>query len=148
MKYSLAIFLLLISLHSHAALNKWVDADGNVHYSDNPPADAQVKTLRNSTVPDAAPVDASAPKTIMEREAERKKNQLSKEEDNKKAEQEKEKDLAKKKNCESARSNLAVYENSPLLVTYDAKGERTYLDEATHKKETNEARKDVSKYCK
>lgn len=148
MKYSLAIFLFLISLHSHAALNKWVDADGNVHYSDNPPADAKVKTLRNSTAPDAAPADAAAPKTIMEREAERKKNQLSKEEDEQKAAKEKEVEMVKQKNCEGARSNLAVYENSPLIATYDAKGERTFLDEAAHKKETDEARKAVSKYCK
>lgn len=147
MKHFLAILLFFTCLQSHAALNKWVDADGKVHYSDNPPVEVKVQTLRSAAEPEAT-TPASAPKTIAEREAERKKNQLSKEEDNKKAEQEKAVALAKQKNCESARSNLTVYENSPLIATYDAKGQRAFLDEAAHKKEIDEARKAVSKYCK
>lgn len=149
MKYSVAVFLLLTSITSHAALNKWVDADGKVHYSDSAPADVKVKTLRSSVAPDATtPVSGvAAPKSLAEREVEWKKSQKSKEEATKKAAQEQEAALVKQKNCESARINLATLENSPAIVTYNEKGERAVMDDAARKQNTDEARKAVGSFC-
>lgn len=149
MNYSLAICLFLTSMTSHAALNKWVDADGKVHYSDSAPTDVKVKTLRSSSAPDAitSVSSVSAPKTLAERDADWKKSQKAKEEVAQKAEQEKEAALVKQKNCESARSNLAGYENSRAIVKYDANGERSFLDDAARNKTIEDARKTVSTYC-
>ena len=53
MKRCLPIFLLLLSVNAHGALNKWVDAEGNIHYSDEPPPpNVKTQTL-------VAPVAAS-----------------------------------------------------------------------------------------
>ena len=149
MKYSLAIFLLLTSITSHAALNKLVDADGKVHYSDTAPSDVKVKTLRSSAAPDAiTPVSGvAAPKSLAEREAEWKKSQKSKEEATQKAAREQEAALVKQKNCETARNNLATLENSPAIVTYSEKGERTLMDDAARKQSIEEARKLISSFC-
>ena len=149
MKYCLAICLLLTSINTYAALNKWVDADGKVHYSDSAPVDVKVKKLRGSTAPDtSAPASGvSAQKSVAEREAEWKKSQKSKDEAEKKAALEKENVAIKQKNCDGARGNLAAYENSPRMVQYDAKGERTYLDEAGRAQEIEAARKAVSTNC-
>ena len=149
MKSTLAIFLLLISINSHAALNKWIDADGKVHYSDTPPPDIKVKTLRSSAASEAvAPGSGvAAPKTLADREAEWKKSQKTKEEDATKAVQAQEAASMKQKNCEIARKNLATYENSPAIVTYNEKGERTFMDDASRKQNAEEARKSVSSFC-
>jgi len=149
MKYSLAISLLLTAINAQSALNKWVDAEGKVHYSDSAPSDAKVKTLRSASAPDAmTPVSGvTAPKSLAEREAEWKKSQQSKDEDAKKADLVKEAALIKQKNCVSARSNLAGYENSRAIVQYDSKGERAYLDDAARSQAIENARKEVSKYC-
>jgi hypothetical protein len=149
MNHGLAIFLLLISCNSHAALNKWVDANGKVHYSDTPPADAKVKILRSSAAPDAITTnsEAAAPKTLAEREAEWKKSQKLKEEAEQKASQEKEAASERQKNCENARSNLTILENSPAIATYNDNGERTFMDDVSRKQRTDEARKAVSSYC-
>lgn len=149
MKHSLAIVLLLTSISSHAALNKWVDADGKVHYSDTAPADVEVKTLRRSAAPDAiTPVSgAAAPKSLAEREAEWKKSQKTKEEATQKAAQEQEAASVKQKNCESARNNLATLENSPAIVTYNDKGERAFMDDAARKQNIDEVRKAISSFC-
>jgi hypothetical protein len=149
MKYSLAICLLLISMTSQAALNKWVDAEGKVHYSDSVPSDVKAKTLKSSSAPDATATvsGVTAPKSLAERDAEWKKSQKSKEEDAKKADQQKEEAVIKQKNCESARSNLASYENSRSIVKYDSKGEPAYLDDAARNQTIENARKEVSKYC-
>lgn len=149
MKHCLAICLLLTSISTHAALNKWVDADGKVHYSDTAPADAKVKKLRSSSAPDASAPTTEAPaqKSVAEREADWKKSQNAKDEAEKKVALEKENVAIKQKNCDSARGNLAAYENSPRMVQYDAKGERTYLDETARAQKIDEARKAVSTYC-
>ena len=149
MKHILAICLLLISASSHAALNKWVDAEGKVHYSDTPPADAKAQKLKTYTAPDtiAPATGETAPKTLAEKEAEWKKSQKTKEEAAQKAAQEQENAAIKQKNCESSRNNLATLENSPSIVTYDAKGERNIMDDESRKKSTEEARKAVNTYC-
>ena len=149
MKYSLAILLLLSSLSSHAALNKWIDADGKVHYSDTTPTDVTVKKIRGSSAPDPiTPVSGvSAPKTLAEREAEWKKSQQSKAEAEQKATQKKEEENLKQKNCESSRSNLAGLQNSQIIVKYNEKGERSYLDESARAQRIEETQKAVKNFC-
>lgn len=149
MKHYLALLLLLTSFSSHAALNKWVDAEGKVHYSDTAPADVKAKTLRSTSAPDSlSPVSGTAaPKTLAEREAEWKKSQKSKEEATQKEAQQKEAAAIKQKNCEIARSNLATLENSPAIVSYNEKGERTYMDDASRKQSIEDSRKAVSSNC-
>lgn len=69
MKRCLPIFLLLLSVSAHGALNKWVDTEGKVHYSDQPPPpNAKIQTL---TVPSAVS-GASASKSLAESEEEQK----------------------------------------------------------------------------
>ncbi len=149
MKHILAIFLLITSFSTYAALNKWVDAEGKVHYSDSPPVDVKVQKIRTSVAPDSISSESgvTAPKSIAERDAEWKKEQKGKAEAEQKLAKEKEAADIKQKNCESARSNLATLENSPVLVTYNEKGERTYMDDTSRKQRTDEARKSVSSFC-
>ena len=42
---SLCLVLLMISTQSYAQLYKWVDADGNVHYGDDPPESAKLEQI-------------------------------------------------------------------------------------------------------
>lgn len=149
MKQLLIISLLLTSFNASAALNKWVDAEGKVHYSDTVPADVIAQKIRQSSAPDSTPPspEAAAPKSLAEREAEWKKAKKTKEETAQKAEKEQEAQSIKQKNCEGARSNLANYENSPAIVSYNEKGERIFLDEATRQKKIEDARKSVSSHC-
>ena len=149
MKQLLIVTLLLTSLNASAALHKWVDADGKVHYSDTVPADVSAEKVRHSSAPDTSSPSSepSAPKSLAEREADWKKSKKSKEDAAQKAAKEQEVALAKQKNCEGARNNLANYENSPVIVTYNEKGERAYLDESTRQKKIEEARKFASSHC-
>jgi hypothetical protein len=149
MKYCLAISLLLTSISTHAALNKWVDAQGKVHYSDTAPADASVQKLKTFVAPDTGSTVSGVPaqKTLAEREAEWKKSQKAKEEASDKEAKAQEALQTRQKNCESARSNLATYENSPRLATYNAQGEKNIMDDSTRQQKIEEARKIVSNYC-
>lgn len=149
MRLSLVIFLLLTSIQCYGGVNKWIDAEGKVHYSDMPPADVKSTTIRKTGASEnsAATNEVAAPKTPAEREIEWKKSQQAKEEASQKEAKDREAASLKQKNCDSARSNLTTLENSPAIVTYNSKGERTIVDDTTRKQRTEEAREAVNSFC-
>ena len=157
MKKILLILLMLASTTAFAGLSKWVDADGKVHYSDQPPpANVKAKILR-VTSEVAAPVSASgvaaasapaASKTIAEREAELKKAQQAKKEAADKAAQEQARIDAEKANCAAVQQNLRALQEGMRMVDIDAKGERSYLDDEQRRQRIEKAQQDIKTYCK
>ncbi|OHC89503.1 MAG: hypothetical protein A3J87_03285, partial [Sideroxydans sp. RIFOXYB12_FULL_59_6] len=120
MKPVTALLLLsFFSLSAHAALNKWVDAEGKVHYSDSPPVDAKVESVRNISGKgqEAAPADFSS-KTYSQREAELNKARQEKKEASEKSAREAAMKQERKQNCAASRENLRALESGTRLVTY------------------------------
>jgi len=149
MKRLLPLFALaLIGLNAHAALNKWVDAEGKVHYSDTPPPDAKTEPVRNISRKgqSEAPVSYSQ-KSIAEREADYKKSKLEKEESAQKQAQQDAKAETRKNNCDAARHNARSIEEGSRIVTYDEKGERTYLNDEARAQRLEEAREAINSNC-
>lgn len=150
MKPHFAIVIMsLLTSNAHAEMHKWIDANGNVQYSDSvPPGVTTTQTVRN--VAGKGQVQAPAtysPKSYVEREAELKKSKQEKEDaSQKKARQEAEAD-SKKQNCTIARENARTLEEGTRVVTYDANGERTYLDDDARAQRLAEARKSISENC-
>ncbi len=145
MKRCLPVCLLLLSFSAYGALTKWVDAEGTVHYSDGTPPD-NIKT-KTFTAPRDQASGVPAAKTFVEREAEWKKAQKAKEETSQKDAQLQEEALAKQKNCAAAKANLKALETSQLILTYNDKGESTYMDDSARRQNIEEARKQISSYC-
>jgi outer membrane protein assembly factor BamA len=144
MKHCLPIFLLFLSVSAHGALNKWVDADGKVHYSDEaPPSNVKSQTV---AIP-AAASGVPAQKSIAEREAERKKALKTRDEAVQKAAQQQESELAKQKNCAGAKANLSTLESHAPVATYNDKGERSIMDDPARQQGIEEANKQISMYC-
>ena len=130
MKRILLISLMLASANAFAALSKWVDANGKVHYSDEPPpANVKSETLRVPSAPAlvgasgvAAASGPAAPKTVAEREAELKKAQRAKKEAADKAAQEQARMETVKANCETMQENLRALQEGMRMVEVDTKG--------------------------
>ncbi|MDE2117052.1 MAG: DUF4124 domain-containing protein [Betaproteobacteria bacterium] len=145
MKRYLSACLFLLSFSAYGALTKWVDADGKVHYSDEPPPDnIKTKTL---SIPHDSLSGVPAAKTFVEREAEWKKAQKAKEEASQKATQQQEEAIAKRKACAGAKANLRALENSPVISTYNDKGEIVPMGDSTRQQNIEDARKQISIYC-
>jgi len=157
MKKFLLILSMLIAANAFADLKKWTDADGKVHYSDQPPpANVKAKTLRTTPVA-AGPLSASgvaaasapaAPKTIAEAEAEYKKAKQAKKEADEKAAQEKARADEMKAQCAAAQQNLQTLESGMRIQVLNAKGERGYMDDNQRQQDIAKARQNVSTYCK
>lgn len=149
MKFATALLLLsFISLPAQAGLNKWVDEHGKVHYTDSPPLDAKVESVRNVTGKgqEAAPVDYSS-KSYSQRAAEMKKARQEKNEASEKSAREAAQQQERKRNCAAARENLRSLESGTRLVTYDEKGERRFMDDAERAQRLNSAREAVKGNC-
>ncbi len=150
MKSFFAIFaLLLTGLNAHAEPRGWTDADGKVNYSDHVPAGVtNSKAVRSVSGKGQTEAPASySNKSYAEREAEMKK---AKQEKNAAVQKKTEQDAqaeTKKNNCTASRENVRVLEESGRIVTYDANGERTYLDDAAREQRLADARKAVSTNC-
>ncbi|MBI5891412.1 MAG: DUF4124 domain-containing protein [Nitrosomonadales bacterium] len=151
MKSCFAIVLLaLVSLNARAGVHKWVDPDGTVHYSDTRPQNNDIETqaVRNVAGKDLAEAPAaSSPKSLAEREAEMKKARQEKMEAAEKQQQQDAQVQAKKSNCAAARENERTLEQSPRIVTYDEKGEKTYMEDSTRAQKLEEARRIIRESC-
>ncbi|HSS47233.1 MAG TPA: DUF4124 domain-containing protein [Burkholderiales bacterium] len=155
---SLIVLLLLSAVASAAGVYKWVDSDGTVHYSDQPPPGAvkeQNLDNKSGTPPassgasgteNAAP-KAAGPKTYIEQNAEFRKRQVEAEE--KRAKEEKALAEAKERqqNCERARSSLESLQSGQRVTKYNEKGERAYLDDNERAQEIVSAQKAVDSWC-
>ncbi|MBU1215223.1 MAG: DUF4124 domain-containing protein [Gammaproteobacteria bacterium] len=142
------ILLSCISLSAHAGLNKWVDENGKVHYSDKPPSNVTAESVRNiaGKGQEAAPADYSS-KSYSEREAEMKKARQEKKDAAEKSAQEAAQLQARKRNCAAAQENLRALESGARLVTYDENGEKRFLDDAAREQRVNSAREAVKNNC-
>lgn len=148
------ILFLAIPLIAHGQLYKWVDQDGKVQYSDQPPpANArQQKKINVQTAPPAPATPsqelgkkAEEPKTAAEQDLEFKKRRLKEEEqETKQAAEAKQ----RQENCNTARGRLKGLEEVGRIFTYDEKGERVYADDASREKMIREAQQDISKWCR
>jgi hypothetical protein len=145
---------------------KWKDAEGKVHYSDQPPP-ANIKepvTIKPRkgqaptapTAPNekgaAAPKDKAAPpakpRTYVEEEAERKKRQVETAE-REAAEKKKADDAAeKKRNCDLALAQVKSLQSGGRVTRNNAQGEREYLSDAQIAQEIERAKKSADSWCK
>lgn len=142
------IVLALFSSSACAELNKWTDEKGVVHYSDTRPSGVQTDSVRNFSGKEAdAAATTTAPKTWAEREAELKKSRLQKQEADEKQANTRDAQEERLRNCASAQENLRTLESGTRIVTYDANGEKVYLDDATRELRTRAAREAVQANC-
>jgi hypothetical protein len=146
----LLILLMLASTNTYAAIMKWVDEQGQVHYSDRlPPPEVMPRTLReDSNAQDSASSGASATKTIAEREAELKKEKAEKQSAADKAAQKKAAEDALRANCATAQDNLRSLQSGVRIMEVNANGERSYIDDAQRQQRIAKAQQDIKDYCK
>jgi hypothetical protein len=150
----------LIATPAAAQTYKWTDAEGKVHYSDQPPpanAKEQV-TVKPRKQSAAAPTTAPAPtekgapaakaKTYVEQEADFKKRQVEAAE-REAAEKKKVAEAAEKKqNCEQARAQLRSLQAGGRVTRTNAQGEREYMSDAQIGQEIERSKKAVDSWCK
>ncbi len=141
----------LVALPAGAQLYKWTDANGRVQYSDKPPPAGQKATAMSkatmSPVTSTEGAPAAAEKSPADREQEYRKRQADQQEAQKKQDQLAEERRIKQANCDTVQKQLAAMQAGQRMVTFDANGERRYLDDAEIQQSMQRAQQDAAKYC-
>jgi hypothetical protein len=146
----LMLMLMLVTANASAAISKWVDSNGQVHYSDQPPPNVKTQSIRPAQGADASTSASGVPaqKSIAERDAEFKKAQLAKKEAAEKDAQKQAALEAQQSNCSNAQQALRSLQSGIRIVTIDANGERSFLDDSERQQRIEKAQNDVNTYCK
>jgi hypothetical protein len=146
----LLILLMLASTNTFAAISKWVDDQGQVHYSDRPPPPGtQPKVLHgDANTQDTASSSPSDAKTIAESEADLKKAQAEQKAAADKAAQKKAAEDARKASCDAAQENLRALQSGLRVMTVNANGEKSYLDDKERQQRIDQANKSITDNCK
>ncbi|MFZ5502659.1 MAG: DUF4124 domain-containing protein [Pseudomonadota bacterium] len=152
MKIYLSALLMMLCAHAFAATSKWVDENGKVHYSDQPPPpNVTAKILRSSPVASesgtAADETASPPQTAIEREAELKRSQQEQREAADKLAQEQAQLARKKESCAGAQQNLRTLQDGIRIVDVRENGERYYINDEQRQQRTRQAQQDIATFC-
>lgn len=152
----LLLLLMLVSANAFPALTKWVDADGQVHYSDvPPPPNANAIILRStSSTPDSKSSEGStagapaAQKSIAEREAELKKAQQAKKESGEKSAKKQAETEANKANCATLQKNLRALQEGIRMVELDANGNQSFLEDEQRQQRIAQTQQEINTRCK
>jgi hypothetical protein len=140
-RIALALIALALAPLAGAQLYKWVDKDGKVHYSDQPPPAQAAKQINVAPGPAPAPSALAKDKALEKTRAESRDAAKKAEETEKVAKQ-------RQEECDRARSYLKGLENGGRFVTFDAKGERVFLEQDQIDAEIAKARRNADEACK
>jgi hypothetical protein len=122
---------------AQAQIYQWQDENNRTVISDMPPTGKARQQRKIEAETPAA--NATAGKTLADRELEFRKRQKESREAAEKAEKE-QRASAKKEDCETARRALQVLESGERVALRDSKGERYFIDDAQRAQEIAKAR--------
>jgi hypothetical protein len=134
---------LAASTAAFGQLYKWVDKDGKVTYSDQPPPAQQSKQLNLNTGVASPPA-----RSAIERDKEIEKGRVEAREKDKVASEKERKSEIDQQNCKAARAYLKTVESGVRISTIDDKGEQVILDDEQIAAELVKAQKAVAEACK
>ena len=147
------VSMLALATAAQAGVTRWVDAEGKVHYSDQPPpptAKSQKNLdLNNSpALPIAVPDSKGGEKSWAEKDLESKKRRVQAEETAAKQAKDQEEAKSRKANCGQARNQLQALQEGRRISKFDEKGERVFLDDNDRVLAIVETKKSVDSWCK
>ncbi|MGD8938092.1 MAG: DUF4124 domain-containing protein [Gammaproteobacteria bacterium] len=127
---------------------KWVDKEGNVHYSQDPQhlsdQPMNIKVPKSSSSQETASSKEESPTAAEPQtgDAGQTEEQKALEEAAARKQQE-----AGKKNCQTAMKRFATITAGGRIYEVDEQGERVYWDDNTRQAKLAEAQQDVDKWC-
>ena len=144
--WSAALLTVLLPAIAHAAIFKWTDENGKVHYSDKPPAE-EAEQL------DVDTGDAGTGSSLTDTQRKLKQQKLldafEKEREDKKAADGKAKEEKKQRMawCQRAKEELARYRSASHLYDYDDDGNKVVYSRAPRESVLRDYQKQIEYNC-
>ena len=135
---------LLVSMsNAFADIYKWVDKDGQTHYSSTKPENRQADTIKSPPAVDPNETQIRIDALIKQQKIATEEKGLTEEERKLAAERRKK----QQENCKIAKSNLQQYEDNPHARILDDDGEITYLREEERQANIKELKDYINELC-
>ncbi|WP_374492435.1 DUF4124 domain-containing protein [Zoogloea sp.] len=139
------------SLSAAQSIYSWKDANGQVHYSDMPPADAKTRTIRQAPLAPAATQNGGRPvitESFAEKEQAFRRRRAEAAEAEDKARKDKAEDERKQKECADLRRYLAGVTGGQRMGRYNDAGEVIMMDDDERAAEAEHTRATLERNCK
>lgn len=147
---TLTLLMSIGSVVNAAKVYKWVDENGQIHYSSNKPVNQEAETVKLKKGPKIVPKKEVETEAVPGKQGEEIEEPVDP-----KAEKEAKKQMAKadaanrQKQCDAARKNLAALNASTRVATIDPDtGVRTYMTDDQRVKGFQQANKAIRDNCK
>jgi len=141
----LAILFLCCVITASAEVYRWVDGNGRVQFSDQPPPDVNAQKVE--TRPATGKGSASGGKNYQQQDQEFRKRRVEEDENAKKRTETEKQASAKQKNCDAAKSQLAALQAGGRFSRTNQKGEREVLDDKAMQAALSDAKQAVADWC-
>ena len=129
---------------AEAALYKWVDAEGNVSYSDKPPPEVNAEEVKQYSSGISAEESQQKLDEITDKADAQQKDRELKDDI---AKQQTERDVTIKKNCDIARKNKSLLETTARVTLKDEDGNDYFLEDDQREAKLADANAQVQRYC-
>jgi len=140
------VCLLGTSPVSQARMFKWVDADGNTHYTQTPPPEGIAKEDLN--LPASVNLDnKEAVKAFEDQQNKKQESSETKQKDEKELNRSAEHTALKKENCRKARAKLENVQNTGRIRAVDENGNIVRATEEERQRRITEAQENIKKWC-
>ena len=140
------LLMLLLAPTCLAQIYSWRDAEGKMHYADQPPSGV-ANTRKVAPVLAPAEENDAARQKLAKEQMDFRKRQLDAAEATAKAEKTQSELAEREQNCKQAKSYLQALESGIRIARSDDKGERVQLDDQSREQETASARRAVASWC-
>ncbi len=153
MRAALATLTLIVMVSANGAekLYKWVDAEGNLHFSDRPPEDSSPAEEIEVDAEISAERQRAGQQRLMETQSAMAQRMMeerasAEEQSRMNAEQDRER-FNNQVRCAEARGNLAVLQRQGPVFTVNAQGDREYVEDGDRDQRIAQFRRQVNRYC-
>ena len=150
-KHYFLVLLLFIAGGSFAAIYKWVDDKGVIHYSATPPPSGKTKEIEIEAAPSEKEMQQSRDRMEKLMEYQEQSDELRRESAEKKSREKSDEQrylVESKKRCIRAQQNLHTLKKERAVYSINEKGERVYLDDVMRDAQIELMEKEINTYCK
>ncbi len=146
MRYLLLVLLLNLSMPAHSQVYKWVDSNGSVQYSDQPPAASVASEAKLNINSKPLPSTETAPSSTTQKELQEFKGRRDSAQEEAAIKQMEIEENNKR--CADAQSRLKMFQEMPRISLPDGKGSFRGTTEDEHRELIAEEKVNISTYCK
>ncbi len=145
---AVTLLMVMLAWPAGAEIYKWKDAQGKVHYGDQPPSNTTPGQFTPRKAKEAEQQGEMARRKAADLVIRQRMEQAKAQEEEQRQLAEREAAARVAENCQRVRNNLEMLQRPNMRLTVlDARGQEQLMDESLRRAETERALRDLAEHC-